>query len=243
MIWFAKLSISFSRHQTVKARQPQSPKDPDLKPLWDFLDLAWGNQVLEEGGDDKNDELETPPAEECILAIEDGLTEEAKKGAEHEVSSTEQESKEKVEDSPTSPSQPESTLCASLKELSISGPDQDVRQRAKQIRAELIRPPGEGGEYTGASPKFSTEPTSFNRYSGEICVLNPLEARACSSPCQGRSLQTIRRKWYVKGVRVTKMPNISYWISSLDSCSSFPVFKNWFAPIDTAQNLPAHLGK
>lgn len=144
-----------------------------MKPLWDFLDFAWGNQTLDEGGDDKNDELETPQAEECILAIEDGLTEEATKGEKHEVLSTEKESKEKVENSPTSPSQPEANLCASLKALSVSGPDQDVRQRAKEIRAELIRPPGEGGEYTGASPKFSTEPTSFNRYGGEIRVLNP----------------------------------------------------------------------
>ena len=105
--------------------------------------------------------------DECILAIEDRPIEEAAKDSKDEALSAEKESKEKVEDSPTPPSQPEAHLCTSLKELGISGPNQEVRERAKEIRAELIRPPGEGGD-CGAPPKFSFNQFLMNGVNGQI---------------------------------------------------------------------------
>ena len=137
----------------IPARQLRSAKDPDLKPLWDVLDSNWGGQTLEEG--DQGDD-ESPP--ESMLALEDGQTEETLASEDYQTAIDPVESVPTKGEIPVPEecTTPEDKLSHSLKGLSISGPNQDAASRAREIRAELIRPAGQGGVFEGGtcvSPK------------------------------------------------------------------------------------------
>ena len=178
-------------------------QDPDLQPLWDVLDRHWGGQTLED--DDENDPLplgngDNPPDDSGpagqVLAIEDGhvhdegsevlaIKDGEVKDQGSEVLATEDGQVEgQASEESKEPEEVPQTTWLSLRGLRISGPNEEVRQRAQQIRAELIRP-GQGGAQDfsfSLEPRFAPasslgwvmfQPTFFS---------NPLKARACSSP-------------------------------------------------------------
>ena len=158
---------------SVPTHQPWMSQDPDLQPLWDVLDRHWGGQTLED--DDENDPLplgngDNPPDDSGpagqVLAIEDGhvhdegsevlaIKDGEVKDQGSEVLATEDGQVEgQASEESKEPEEVPQTTWLSLRDLSISGPNEEVRQRAQQIRAELIRP-GQGGAQDFS---FSLEP-------------------------------------------------------------------------------------
>jgi len=189
--------------QLIPAYQLRSAKDPDLKPLWDFLDSTWGGQTLEDGDQGDEETLESPP-EDPMLAIEDGQQDEELPDGQKGTDPVETVPTKGEVSVPQECTRPEDKLSLSLKGLSISGPNED---RAKAIRAELIRPASQGGVYEGGTVSqiwiflwnnnVKTFSQLYHRAHKEILLrillLNPVQARACSSAWQSRHNQERRR--------------------------------------------------